>query len=432
MPSLPPELWKAVLQELAYMPGTLQKGYDPFSIEDHLDYDEPTAEMQAWKQDKRNAILVCKTWRRLALPMLYEILHIDSEAHARGIREALETAPVYEEDGFLGRGDFVRQIYISVRWSPLQVADEVASQDSILTGEHVARIVERCPHLSIFTYRMFPIPSILRPTFDAILGSRAASSLLKLDMAYHQTFWPTILWDLASEALGHLPRLETLVLTSAINNVGESAMLRMPAHIIHAPHLKTLVLPWSVYQLMLAHSSQLDMPELQAIHIMGVHIMSASNTTSGTLVHHSSMEANEMNRKIASIGVSNPDLWAPDDFSDCFAFLAHFPNLRSAHLLVADITLVPDPPLEHPSLTCIAIVQNHDIFMEQWNVSQRIVSSVDAGIEIILAGRFPKLRKVQVVGYYTETHKKDTERVAGWDQKLGERGIALEFCRAFQ
>ncbi|KAA1465973.1 hypothetical protein DENSPDRAFT_830691 [Dentipellis sp. KUC8613] len=428
MPSLPPELWRAVLQELADMPGTPQKGYEPFSIEDHLDYHEPTAEMQAWKQDLGNIALVCKTWRRVALPMLYKILHIDSESGARGICEAL-SAPVDDDDDFPGRGDFVRQIYISMPWSPRQVTDE-ASQDFTVLGGHIAHIIERCPHLSIFTYRMFPTPLILRPAFDAILASSAAGRLLKLDIGYHiyQIYWPPTLWELVLETIGHLPCLETLILTSAINDIDGSAILYTPAHAIHTPHLKTLIVPWSVYQLMLAGRTQLNMPELQEIHIMGVSI---SDTTSEVLAHHPSVETDQLNGKVVSIGVSRPRTWASDDFSDYWTFLAHFPNLRSAHLVVEVIMSGPDWPLEHPSLTCIAIVQNRDLLMERRISPRRIVMGVEPGIEAVFAGCFPKLQKVQIAGYYAEFWKKEAERVAIWDQKLRARGVALELCRAY-
>ncbi|TFY51063.1 hypothetical protein EVG20_g11185 [Dentipellis fragilis] len=145
MPSLPPELWKSVLRELTYGPSTLEMGYEPFT-DQCIDNDQPTYEIRNRKQYNCDAVLVCKTWRNLALPMLYEFLLIDSEERARKIRNALEVPLVDDENGFLDRGTFVRQIYICVHWS--DPPDGIEHEDDIRIGEHVARIIERAAHSS--------------------------------------------------------------------------------------------------------------------------------------------------------------------------------------------------------------------------------------------------------------------------------------------
>ncbi|TFY70036.1 hypothetical protein EVG20_g2888 [Dentipellis fragilis] len=420
MPSLPLELWRDVLRELAYLPNILQKGYEPYTA-DCVDFDELeySTEVQSWRQDKRNAVLVCKTWRSLALPMLYEILFISDSRASRRILKALEFATV---DGFPDRGTFVRQIYIHVHWAGMSLWPGEGRN----VGEHLARIIERCPHLAILTYRMYADSDILRSAFDAIRMSSAARSLRKLDLCDNPVFWNPIFWELASEAIGQLPMLETLVIPPTIKFRQDHSLgiPRMPTRAMHASHLKALVIPPEAYELMLSHISELDMPMLHAIHVFPLAEISPA------FMQHSSAERDWMNGKVTTIGFGH-SVWTSTDLHKGFQFLAHFPNLQYTHLAVDELSQ-PDLPLEHSSLICIAIVQNRSI-KDPYSVPEEMVLSATTSIEVILAGRFPKLGKVKIVGFYAERYNKGrTEQIAEWTRRLGERGIALEFSRTFQ
>ncbi|KAA1465974.1 hypothetical protein DENSPDRAFT_846563 [Dentipellis sp. KUC8613] len=201
---------------------------------------------------------------------------------------------------------------------------------------HVARIIEFCPHLSIFTYRMFRNPLIIRPAFGVILDVGAAGNIRKLDMAYHSPSWRALPWELATDVLSALPRLETLVMSSVVNNVNPSQIPDTFTYTEHATHLKTLVIPWEVYQVLSAHPSNLHVPKLQAIRIMPRRY-----------------------EQQGSIGFSDPSSWSPIDLNSRFTFLARLPDLPRAHFVVADVSVL-GRALEHPSLTCIAIVQDRD------------------------------------------------------------------------
>ncbi|KAA1471876.1 hypothetical protein DENSPDRAFT_143302 [Dentipellis sp. KUC8613] len=299
MPSLPPELWKSVLQELTYGPSTLEVGYEPFT-DQCIDNDRPTPEIRKQKQYNYDALLVCKTWHNLALPMLYEFLLIDSKERAQHIRDALDAPFVDDEHGLVDRGNFVRQIYTCVRRADAPYGIE--REYGIGIGDHIARIIERCPHLAIFNYRMISNPSLLRPALRAILGSGAAKNLCKLEMAHHCSIWPAMPWEAVFGAMDNFPRLETLVISGGINYTNASEIPATPTNIIRAAHLKALVIPWPVYQFMLTHLSQLDMPELKTIHILP-----ASFPLTGILERLSSAGVETMNSMVVSVGFS--ELW---------------------------------------------------------------------------------------------------------------------------
>ncbi|TFY72270.1 hypothetical protein EVG20_g733 [Dentipellis fragilis] len=419
MALLPSELWLSIFEELIYEPTrTLEIGYEPFTEDEHI---TPTSAQAAeWMQRKCDIVLVCKTWRRLALPFLYEVLLVDSEARARMICGALELTaePSTPGNSLVDRGAFVRQIYICAQWNQWHFFDEGAA------GHHVPRIVQRCPNLTIFSYRILALDFILHPTFSSIVNSGAVQSLRRLDLSGKLSASHL---KSGERGIGNLPNLETLVLPSEVDG------LRISKIGIRAPNVRTLVLSWEMYKIMTSHASRFDLPKLRWIHILPINAIPPYTifAAPGT-----SAIARTMNNKVVSFGFhqsSTSSLCVP------FDLLAQFPNLEHARLRVLSMA-TPERRLHHPSITCIALRPG------RWSTRvleglrpnetgrpiRGTLAKIDVIIEVLLAGHFPQLRRIQIVGPYRGTCADKMEWIGGWTKRLGERGIDFEISRTYE
>ncbi|KAA1467682.1 hypothetical protein DENSPDRAFT_258487 [Dentipellis sp. KUC8613] len=417
MVSLPSDLLLIIFEELTYEPTrTLKIGYEPFTEDEHI---SPISAQAAERmQSKCNIVLVCKAWRRAALHVLYEILFIDSGARAQRIYDALELTaePSAHGDGVVNRGAFVRQIYICAQWEDWRFVDQGMSV------YHVPRIIQHCPNLIIFSYRIRSSDAVLYPAFRSIVESDAAQSLLRLDLGDHLNGSHL---KSGERGTGSLPNLETLVLPPEVDG---PLKLRTRKQ-IYAPNLRTLVLSWEMYTLLISDASRFDFPKLRWIHILPIRAMPPTNFFAvGTPANFRTM-----NDKVVSIGFHQPSSWTSSALCASFDLLTHFPNVKHVMLRVLSIE-TPERCLQHPSITCIALrPAYYSARVSTPRQTQRAIRStlakIDGIIEVLLVGHFPQLRRIEIVGPYRGTCANSQEWKNGWVKRLGERRIDFEIRR---
>ncbi|KAA1471690.1 hypothetical protein DENSPDRAFT_837733 [Dentipellis sp. KUC8613] len=254
MPSLPLELWRIILRELTYEPHVLATYSEPYA-KDFSDY--CLEDTRAWRQNKCRAVLVCKTWRQLALPFLYEVVILQDEVQAQKVLEVVAAERPDADGG--RRGAFVRQILIREKLG------EVATiLHDVWASSLVSRIASCCPRMAIFScrLRMAPHQAIC---FYVLLGSlRDARSLRKLDFGSGVVQSAYGMAEILSKAVAALPYLETLVVPRFTDwECRQDELLRllaMPEIPMRAAHLRTLVVSWQGYVFISHRATPSDVP----------------------------------------------------------------------------------------------------------------------------------------------------------------------------
>ncbi|TFY63088.1 hypothetical protein EVG20_g6465 [Dentipellis fragilis] len=399
-PSLPLELWRAIIRELTYETGTLEIEYAPFSRDP---VDLVSGDMQARREGKRTAVLVCKAWRQLALPMLYEVLVFDgtSEERLNDIYHTLKAERAAGEG--LSRGLYVRQIF--------------AGPDTIAFGRCVEDTICCCPHLDILTYKT---------TSDDF---RRAQNLRRLDLRIGTLFQAAKTWETISKAIGNLPKLESLIFPSRLNLLYPDEIILLsppPGSTISAPLLRTVVVPWDMYIFMARNALKLGLPALRDVHIKNMSLSDLYGTFH-ILIRDLKEAGGALSDKLVSIGFAPPGIWNPPLLNLCFEVLSQFQNLRTLRITTISMT-APDERLRHPSLASIMIypVQNGHLPPHDPGGREAMFTDTSQVLEIIIASDFPQLHKISIIGAHQAHFTTNTQWMEKWTRQLKERGVTLD------
>ncbi|TFY74050.1 hypothetical protein EWM64_g9962, partial [Hericium alpestre] len=343
--SLPPELWIPILRYATYHPQLPTTEHIPFN----RDYAEDILQARHTFNlaVKRSVVLVCKTWYTLAIPMLWETVHVNSLAKAAQVflslqisEKATVTTPPQSPFGVL-----VRHLYASFTSSVGPFRSEKFAQ-------FVCCIVERCPRLELLCHAG---PRLIFSDALRTLSHFEGNCLGKLDLGKVDTCLDMFVWELLAGCLSRFTCLETLILP--LHN-----MTKFPPHVtskLRSTSLRTLALAPGTYELLLTKPDRWDFPNLEDLHLSYTYQWFRGFTINLSYVLSTvdaaiDDETDVLRARVRSLDLLGLEAYTSHELQTLFALLAHFPNLHALRVQLMDMAAPLDVPA-HFALQHVAV-----------------------------------------------------------------------------
>jgi hypothetical protein len=420
----PTEIWHAILRQTTLDPIPLEMGYSPVGLAYHSEDSRSKSHVMAVK---RAVVLVCKAWRAIALPALYETLYIDDVERGRKLGFILtgnDAAQLYPN---CSRGSFVRRICLNSTW-PI---------DDPHLGGIIAGIIEHCPSLALLFHggTAEAYDQLLRPVVNGLASSDAGQHIRKLDFGNWGWKKASLVLELMADAAGSFPSLQTWIIPSH-----SPRTVHTPPTPICITNLRTLVMPISCYSLLRAHPDHWQFPSLSEVHLKSTSLEVAF--IHGFARIRDMPPDDALNRKVRSLSFDAPSRWFSGEMitrNACFEFLAHFPNLADLVFPLLE-TRLPKAVISHQSLVRIGIslvVHGDDSDLleddvegdEASAVIDRRVVQLTAALKWLLEADFPKLSVIRIIDYDFEVYARGrrVDWAFGWEEQCREKGVRLEW-----
>jgi hypothetical protein len=184
LPSLPPELWLKIMDQATFVPQALEAFvHDPFQRREIMTLRQIQAGLDAVSLTKRRLVLVCKTWKSLAVPILYSSIIVHTVTGLQKLISALHNNKL--DDPNMTCGEWVRRL-------DLVFYDKFDGHMELETSPLAARLMaafRRTPRLEMLAFRM-PRDSYIHDVWESIFLDNLYNCLPSLRILH----WPKIVY----------------------------------------------------------------------------------------------------------------------------------------------------------------------------------------------------------------------------------------------
>ena len=142
--TLPPEVWRRILQEATLPPGGLITSWNHSPAErlfqgwEEIDHNDPTIET------KLSIVLVCKGWFAIGIEFLYQWIRIPEPERAMALLEVLQASP-----GHSSTSESARQPGLGWWVKRIDVAAWMVEDNKL---EHLLVFLKQCFHVEMLCF----------------------------------------------------------------------------------------------------------------------------------------------------------------------------------------------------------------------------------------------------------------------------------------
>ncbi|TFY73693.1 hypothetical protein EWM64_g10319 [Hericium alpestre] len=440
LPTFPPELWRAILEEATYSPPINISGLSPFNDYGMDPEDPPFAKFVPQNLPvKRAAISVCRTWYHIAIAMLYETVQLDTLERAMRILQCL---PSHQHTTSNERcnGQYVREVicYDLGQFTPGHYRIDV---DDLCKGA-LSEILKCFPGMLVFRFQNWPGKPLVNVAMKAIMSAPAAPTLRRLDFGITNlpssaiSFWND---GTVAAIMKTFPSLETLILPVESRETEENdpnwydddSGEPIPRGPLDFGSIRALGMDLELYALL--HTQRIRSSRSSPLE---VHLITTDNDlfdffnfifdmfsvdqrklespTEGTVNLHTVVRSLYIRQRCSP--------WTSVLYEIFFPKLTTlFPNLAE---LVVPVPAILDnvqvSPICHPSLVRIVLDVGDSGASKEWQ------PEVDSVFDWLLAGRLPKLRCVCLLNATEQFYAERAARLPIWRKRLKEKVIEFE------